>query len=222
MGVLLMLLTAGGLVAAVLAISVSFVTKKVWLTKFVLGGVAIWVAIYTVILFGFSFSSTEKVLAEGSAKEFCGFYLDCHMHAAVVGVRTAKTIGELSAKGTFYIVKVRMFSDARNPAIAFRLLEPKARVVQADGNQIERDTAAEAQLPTASVRLDADINNKQTIEKEIVFDVVTASPDLKLLITEGYGIDKVLERILIGDEDSLFHAQTFFRITEQSVASDVR
>ncbi len=43
-----------------------------------------------------------------------------------------------------------------------------------------------------------------------------SASDAKLLITEGYGIDKVIERFLIGDEDSLFHAQTFFKLQEQT------
>lgn len=216
MGVLLMLMTVGGLIVAVVLLVVSLITKKTWLTKFTLGGVAVWLVFYAVMLLGFSLTSTEKVLATNEAKEYCGFYLDCHMHTAVMGVRTAKQIGDKTASGEFYIVKVKVFSDAKNPAIALHLIEPKARVVQPDGSKIERDMAAEARLPTAGVKLDQDINNRQTIEKEIVFDIANASPGLKLLITEGYGIDKTIERLLVGDEDSLFHAQTFFKLQEQN------
>jgi hypothetical protein len=68
---------------------------------------------------------------------------------------------------------------------------------------------AESKLPTKGVMLDADIHNNQTIEKEIVFDVPADAANAKLLITEGYGIDKTIEHVLIGDEDSIFHAQTF-------------
>jgi hypothetical protein len=174
------------------------------------------------MLLGFSLTSTEKVLAANEAKEYCGFYLDCHMHTEVTGVRTAKTIGDRTAKGTFYIANVKVFSDAKNPEIGLHLIEPKARVVLSDGTKIERDVAAEAQLPTAGVLLDQDIRNNQMIEKEIVFDVVDASADLKLLITEGYGIDKTIEHVLVGDEDSLFHAQTFFKLQEQNVAAGVK
>ncbi len=216
MGVLLLLLTIGGFFAVVILLIAASLTKKAWLAKFTLGGVAVWVVFYALMLIGFSLTSQEKVLAVGEAKEYCGFYLDCHMHTVVTGVRTAKTIGTATAKGTFYIAKVKVFSDAKNPAINLRLLEPKARVVQADGTKIERDMAAEAQLPTSDVRLDRDITSRQTIEKEIVFDVLAAVSDLKLLITEGYGIDKTIEHILVGDEDSLFHAQTFFDIREQN------
>ena len=216
MGVLLMLMTIGGLVVAAILLAFSLMTKKAWLTKFTIGGVAVWYAFYTVMLLGFSFVSTEKTLAMNEPKAFCGFYLDCHVHAVVTGVRTAKTIGDQTAKGKFYVVTLKVFSDAKNPNIAFRLLEPKARIVLPAGEKLERDTKAEGLLPTSTVDLGRDIKGGQTIEKEIVFDVAEPLKGIKLLVTEGYGIDKTIEHVLIDDEDSLFHAQTFFDIAEKS------
>jgi hypothetical protein len=215
MGVLLMLITIGGLFVAMILLISASLSNKAWLAKFTLGGVAVWLVFYAVMLFGISLTSKEKVLAVGEAKQYCGFYLDCHLHTAVTGVRTAKQIGERTAHGVFYIVGVKVFSDARNPSIAFRLLYPKARIVLPSGENITRDTAAEALLPTASVGLGNHIKGSQTIEKEIVFDIADTAENPKLLITEGYGIDKSIEAILVGDEDSLFHAQTFFAIKEQ-------
>lgn len=222
MGVLLMLMTIGGLLTAVVLFIVAIFTKKRWLWNFVVGGVAVWFVFYAAMLFGFSLTSTEKVLAAGEAKEYCGFYLDCHMHAAVTDVRTAKTIGAVSAKGTFYIANVKVFSDARNSAVNLHLIEPKARVVLPNGDKIERNVEAEAQLPTANVRLDQDISNSQIIQKEIVFDVPTDAVNPKLLITEGYGIDKTIEHVLVGDEDSIFHALTFFELREQNENASVK
>jgi hypothetical protein len=207
-------MTIGGLIVAGVLVIASLIMKKAWLTKFTLGGVAVWAAFYVVMLLGFSLTSSEKVLAANEPKEYCGFYLDCHLHTEVTGVRTGETIGDRTAKGIFYIVNVKVFSDAKNERIALHLIEPKARIVSTDGTKIERDTAAEAQLPSSNTKLDADILNSQTIEKEIVFDVANPLPSFKLLITEGYGIDKTIEHVLVGDEDSLFHAQTFFSLKE--------
>ena len=214
MGVLLMLMTIGGLVVAGILFGVASLHQSAWLKKFVLGGVAIWFAFYFALLLGSSLMSKERLIPVGDTdgKAFCGFYLDCHLHAAVTGVMRAKAIGNKTAVGEFYIVRVKVFSDARNPSVAFRLLQPKARIVMADGTKLERDLDAEALLPTADVELGADIKGRQTIEKDIVFDVDQPSPDLKLLITEGYGIDKWIERSLIGDDDSLFHKQTYFAL----------
>jgi hypothetical protein len=128
----------------------------------------------------------------------------------------AKAIGNKTAVGEFYIVRVRVFSDARNPEIAFHLIEPNARIVIPDGSELTRDTDAEVLLPTADVSLDGDIKGRETIEKEIVFDVDQPSPDLKLLITEGYGVDKWIERFLIGDDDSIFHAQQYFALNRNA------
>jgi hypothetical protein len=217
-----MLMTIGGLIVAGILLIVSLITRKAWLAKFTLGGVAVWFVFYAVMLLGFSLTSEERVLGQNEAKEYCGFYLDCHMHSQVTSVRTAQQIGDEQAKGVFYIVGVRVFSDAKNDNIGLRLIEPKARILTADKTYILRDTAAEAQLPTADVALDSNIHNSQTIDKEIVFDVAKPSPDLKLLITEGYGIVKTIEHMLVGDEDSFVHAQTFFSLKTQSETASVR
>lgn len=222
MGVLLMLMTIGGLVVAAVVLVIALITKKTWLRTFVVGGVAVWFVFYAAMLLGFSLTSTEKVLAAGEAKEYCGFYLDCHMHTTVTNVRTAKTLGSVSAKGTFYIANVKVFSDAKNDTINLHLIEPKARIILANGEHIERDLVAESTLPTSNIKLDQDISNNQTIEKEIVFDVPTHTVDPKLLITEGHGIDKTIEHVLVDDEDSVFHAQTFFELREQNETAGVK
>ena len=207
-----MLMTIGGLVMALILLVIAVATRKNWLRNFVVGGVAVWFLFYLVMLFGFSIVSTEKKLAMSEAKEYCGFYFDCHMHTAVTGVRTAKQIGEKNAVGEFYIVKVKVFSDAKNPNISFRLLEPKAKVIDGKGHTYSRNTDAEHLLPTAHVQLDQDIKGSQTIEKEIVFDITESGDGLKMLITEGYGIDKYIEAVLIDDEDSILHKFTYFNV----------
>ena len=61
MGVLLMLITIGGLVAAGILLAIALIGKKMWLAKFTLGGVAIWFVFYIAMLFGFSFSARRKL-----------------------------------------------------------------------------------------------------------------------------------------------------------------
>lgn len=222
MGVLLMLMTIGGLTVAAILLVASLITKRAWLTKFTLGGVAIWFLFYGVMLLGFSAASKDRVLGVGEAKEYCGFYLDCHLHSEVTSVRAAKTIGDRTAKGTFYIVGVRVFSNAKNPSIAFRLINPNARVIVNDDKAaIDRDLAAEALLPTAAVDLGGDIKGSQTIDKEIVFDIPDDLRDPKLAVTEGYGIDNTIEAVLIDDEDSIRHARTYFALTPQTQVAGV-
>jgi hypothetical protein len=129
MGVLMMLLTTGGLLAAGVLFAIAWLNESAWLKKFVLGGVAIWLAFYALMLIGASLMSKERLIAIGDkeGKEYCGFYLDCHMHTAVSAVRRVKTIGNKTANGVFYIVTVNVFSNASRATLG--LLTVDAHVV---------------------------------------------------------------------------------------------
>src|SRR5690348_4561021 len=99
MGVLLMLMSIAGLLVAGILLAVAWLQQSSWLRNFVLGGLAIWFAFYFAGLFAVSLASEERTLSFNEPKEFCGFYLDCHMHAAVTGVERTKNIGGMTAKG---------------------------------------------------------------------------------------------------------------------------
>jgi hypothetical protein len=221
MGVLLMLMTIGGLISAAILLITSFLTKKIWLRKLVFVGVPLWFVFYAIALFGFSLTSKERVLSLNEPKEFCGFYLDCHVHASVTDVRTAKIIGTQTAQGTFLIAKIKVFIDAKNPNINFRLLGPKAEIIDEGSRIYSRRLEAENELTTAQTQLNQDIKGNQTIEKEIVFDITEPAKDLKLSITEGYGVDKIIEAFLVGDDDSIFHQPTVFKIETYSQTASV-
>ena len=209
MGVLLMLMTIGGLIAAAVLLAVGWLNESAWLKKFVLGGGAIWFLFYAVMLVGASVMSEEKLLGLNEPKEFCGFYFDCHLHAAVSGVRTAGTIGGLKANGKFYIVTVKVFSDAKRATLG--LLTVDAHVVDRAGRAYARDEMAEAQLGPQP-EFETKIGPEESFEKEIVFDLPTNVDHPKLDIREGYGIDHAIEYVLIGDEDSIFHKRSYFKL----------
>jgi hypothetical protein len=212
MGVSLMMMTIGGFSIAMILLVVAFWRKISWLKKLILIGVPVWFILYAIALLGFSFVSVERVLALNESKAFCGFYLDCHLHASVTEVRTAKIIGSQTAQGTFLIAKIKVFSDARNPNIAFGLIEPIAQVEDEGPRIYSRRLEAEHELPSAQIQLNQDIKGKETIEKEVVFDITEPTNKFKLSITEGFGIDKLIEAILVDDEDSIFHQPTVFGI----------
>lgn len=213
MGILLMLVTIGGLITAMIMLVIAAVTKKAWLAKFTIGGVAVWLVFYAVMLLGFSLASSEKTLSVKEPKAFCGFYLDCHMHAVVAGVSPTKRIGDRIAKGDFYIVAINVFSDAKNPNIAFRLIEPKIVVLDENGVPFPRDLETEALLSTASVDIGQDIRGRQIIQKELVFDLPDNMKSGRLDIREGYGIDHAIEAVLIDDEDSILHKRIYLDIS---------
>ena len=209
MGVLLMLMTIGGLIVAAVLFGIAWLNDSAWLKKFVLGGVAIWLIFYIAMLLGFSFTSTEKTLPIGEAKEYCGFYLDCHMHTAVTNVARAKTIGNKTADGEFYIVTVKVFSNARRATLG--LLSVDAHVVDAVGQVYTRDMPVETELPPQP-EFERKISPSETFEKQIVFDLPGDVPNPRLDMREGHGIDHVIEAVLVGDEDSIFHARNYFAL----------
>ena len=222
MGVLLMLMTIGGVIAAVIVASIAVVTKKSWLLTFTFAAVAVWFLFYAVMLVGFSAASTERELGPNEPKEYCGFYLDCHLHTELTGVRTAREIDGLTAKGLFYIANVKVFSNARNPKITFRLITPDASVIDGNGDRYVRDKPAESRLPSAGIDLGADIRSRDTIEKEIVFDLPQGVPNPRLDIREGYGIDHAIEAVLVDDEDSILHKRNYFKLREQTDTAGVK
>src|SRR5439155_3188958 len=136
------------------------------------------------MLLGFSLFSTEKTLSIGEAKEYCGFYFDCHMHTAVTAVRRAKTLGNVTAKGEFYVIQVKIFSNARRATLALHSVD--AHVIDADGRTYSRDIDSESQLDPQP-DFEQKVSPAQSFDKEIVFDLPVDVKTPRLDIREGYG-----------------------------------
>lgn len=138
-------------------------------------------------------------------KAFCGFYLDCHIRAAVTDVRKTKTFGNKTADGEFYVVRMKIFSDARQAELG--LHAPELEVVDADGRRFKRL----ADLENPETPWDTKVPAGGMFEKETVFDLPENVSNPRLDIAEG-GVDKVFEMFLIGDEDSLWHKRSLFKL----------
>ncbi len=216
MGLLMMVLTIGGLGLAFVSLIVARLLEQVWLSKFVLGAVAVWCVFYTTMLFGVSFASREKTLGLNEPKEFCGFYIDCHLHASVSNVRTAKQFGDRTANGIFYIVRVKISSNARRAELG--LHNPEFEVI--DG---QRRTFEPVELSHRCGNFfEQKIPAGGSFERDVIFDLPTDVQNPHLDISEGIGIDKVIELILIGDEDSVFHQRTRFKLAERTQTVGVK
>ncbi|MBK8147342.1 MAG: hypothetical protein IPK58_03790 [Acidobacteria bacterium] len=141
MGVILLLMTILGAACATVALAFAIFTKRTGFRNFCRRRRNRLVrAFYAIALVGLSFLSEPSTIAMNQPKVFCGFYIDCHLHASVTDVRKSKSIGNLTARGEFNVVTVRVFSDARDPSISMRLLEPSARVLDGRGLIHQRDT----------------------------------------------------------------------------------
>ena len=169
------------------------------------------------LLVGVSVSSSERVLELNQPKRFCGFYLDCHAMVSVIGVQTTKTLtsdsGEVTAEGTFYLVTVRQSSDARRARIG--IANPVAVVVDREGRRYHRSAAGERALAAAEgdlPPLGESIEAGGDYTTKFVFDLPANAASPKLHVHEGAWIARLSELFLIGDEDSLFHKKTLFRL----------
>jgi hypothetical protein len=169
--------------------------------------IAAWVGAYATVLVVTSLASRERVLALGETKRFCGFYLDCHMGVAVDRVDTMSTIGGIRAGGTFYVVTLRVSSDARR--VPLHLERPTIVIVDAEGFRHERSLDAEHALGRAQlIELERPVDAGDSFTRAVVIDVPHDVRDPRLHVTMGGLLDRTVELALIGDEDALLHAPT--------------
>jgi hypothetical protein len=213
-GILLLLLTVVAAFVATVGVIHALLREKRELLQAIGLGALIWAAAYAAILLTMSLTSRPRVLGLHEVKRFCGFYLDCHMGASVEAVDTAKTIGATPAQrvaaGRFWIVTVSVSSTALR--VPLRLHHARAVVIDGQGRRYERDAAAEQRLGGADASLDRQLGPGESDTVRLVFDLAVDSATPTLYVTEGYGIDHLIELLLAGDEDSLLHAKTSFRL----------
>jgi hypothetical protein len=177
--------------------------------------VGAWLLLYGAALLTVSLTSEERVLARGETKWFCGVYLDCHVGVAVDDVRTADAIGDgaesVRARGRFWIVTLSIRSSAQRARL--RLYDADARVRDAGGRSWARDLAAERVLAGEAVDLGRELRPGGSYTVRLVFDIPADVPDPRLLVTDRPMPGRFAERVLIGDDESLFHPRTTLRIS---------
>jgi hypothetical protein len=160
------------------------------------------------MLLGFSATSEQQDLGLDQPKKFCGFYLDCHMHATVKDVTKTNKIGNKTATGEFYVVTVEISSNAAKATLGLKTVA--AHVVDASEHQYTRDLDAESQLPTQP-EFERSVGPEESFTKKIVFDLPVGVIEPRLDIREG-GLEKMIEAFLINDEDSVLHGRSYFKL----------
>jgi hypothetical protein len=147
------------------------------------------------------------VLARGDTLKFCGFYLDCHLGVAVEGVDRQDFIGDHRAAGTYYVVRLRVSSDAREATL--HLGRPTFTVLDEAGQSYQRAEDAERSLTQSTdSMLGQPIAAGGSYQVQLVFDLPETVAEPRLLVTDPTGVDRVLEGLLIGDSDSILHKPT--------------
>ena len=222
MGVPLLGLTVLGLIVAAILTAIAIARGRTSAARAILLLSAAWVGAYATLLIVTSLASHERVLPLGETKRFCGFYLDCHMGVAVERVDTMSSIGapgdELRAGGTFYVVTLRVSSDARR--VPLHLEQPRVVIVDAEGFRHERSLEAEERLASSQLsELERPVKAGDSFTRAIVIDVPRDVRQPRLHVAMGGPLDRALELALIGDEDALLHARTLHSLVPTSGVS---
>ncbi len=84
--------------------------------------------------------------------------------------------------------------------------DPQFEVVDDQGNIFQPIE----DLTVASNPFERKVAAGGSFEGEVVFDLPADIKNLRLDVAEGIGIDKVIEAVLIGDEDSIGHKRNYF------------
>jgi hypothetical protein len=146
--------------------------------------------LYAAAVLFVSLISRERTLAVGEPLRFCGLYLDCHLSAAVAGVAVAQT----AAGAMRYTVRVRFESDAVAATLTFD--HPRAYLVGADRVRVRSVSGPENLTLAAGTAVTADF----------VFDAPRLLDSPRLAVSKGGLLERLTEKFLIGDPDSVLHA----------------
>ena len=215
LSVLLATLLAGFGAGVTLLISAASGDRRAMIVT--LKAVLVWGVAYGVLLLTTSLSSNARLLGHGERKAFCGFYLDCHLGATVLhSDRVDKLfLGDslVTTRGEFVLVDLVLDSDA------------KARTLYLDGVRAVTENAGGTRYvrrPDLEFEMNRQMGREATLEvglapgerarRILVFEVPAGTEGLRLHVSKGDSIERLLEAVLIGDEDSLLHGRLYHRL----------
>jgi hypothetical protein len=190
-----------GTLLSLCALAMAAFVRKRQIAQLTLLIVACGAFVYFSLLFGFSLSSRDHLLAQGREKYFCE--IDCHLAYSVLQVKTDPSIAL-----THYVVTLRTRFDettisANRPKDA--PLTPSPRTVQlidAHGAVYSPESAAATPLTTPLIP-------GQSYTTELSFRIPSSANSLRLLITTS---PQWPDHVVIGDENSWLHKKTYFAL----------
>ena len=131
-----------------------------------------------------SWTTRPVVLPPGGVERFCGFYLDCHLSVRVTGVERAPSA---------WTATLEVANDARRASLV---------PVGFEVELLRPDSGAVRVVPMGA-GLDDAIPPGETRRVTVSFAAPRNGATPSLRVTEGYGVDRVIEAFLLGDDDAL-------------------
>jgi hypothetical protein len=209
-----------GLVFTGLAFLYGIIARKRWVMRTSAALAVCGILLYATLLFGFSLSSTERVLAIGGQKHFCE--IDCHIAYSVTSVTTASELGSgekrTAATGKFYVVRIQTWFDPSTIA-PFRGNGPLApsprRVLVTDEYGDEFNPSQPGQrafelTPGATTTpLTTPLRPGESYSTDFVLDLPADVHQPRLLVGDADPVST----LIIGHEDSPLHKKIYFAIS---------
>jgi hypothetical protein len=203
-----------------LVMLVAFLTKRKWIgfSAVILG--LVFASAYALVLAGVSLTSHEKTLAPGENKYFCE--IDCHIAYSVVNFEEARALGDEEHQtfpaGRFVIVRLKTWFDPSTISEhrGDSPLGPGPRqVVLVDDAahpflESAQGKAALARLGGGTIPLSQPLRPGESYVTDLVFDVPANARNLRLFVGDTFD---VLDRLLIGHEDSFLHRKIYLALT---------
>jgi hypothetical protein len=223
---ILLLLTGMAIASALVIAFLASRRHKRAVARSFLGGAAILAVAYASGVIAASAVSTEKTLAPGETKWFCGFYIDCHLGLSVdrseVLNELAGPNGPVRAEGRFHVLTLGLHNSAVNPGLDMLLYRPNARIVDALGRTYSRSAEREAAIASSGrpgVLGEETKVPHEPLKATIVFDLPANVQAPRLIVTEGWIVNRAIELGLINDENSIFHQRTYQALSPADDAS---
>ena len=169
-----------------------------------------FLVLYAVVLLSVSLLSPQRVLVMHQSRCFDDWCLSVERVVQKSTVGTAPTVA--TARGTFYLVTVRVSSRARG--ITQRALDAQVSLLDTRGQRADPNPAGQQALDTTGQGgqpLDCELAPGGSFTRTVVFDLPTSSSHLALVVTHGLFPDV----LVIGSEQSFLHKPTIIQLQIQ-------
>jgi hypothetical protein len=165
--------------------------------RFLLPFLTATLVVYLAALVVTSLRSRTEAIPRGKPLRFCGFYIDCHISATVDSMSmTAGPGGRLR-----YVVHLRFENSAARATIS--AVNLKAVLIDEQGYRLP--PMAERFGHPVAIPEEVELAPKASAAVDLIFYSLDPLIEPKLWLTEGAPMERFVEKLLIGDSESLLH-----------------
>lgn len=170
-----------------------------WILRIELAGLALYAALFLVA----SLTSGTRELPLGKEKHICE--VDCHLAYAVTTARTAQQWDGKTARGTFYVVTVRVRFDSATIAP----WRPRDVPLTPSGRTVALVDDRGRRYPAAAEPLHRQLLPGQEFTTDFVFDLPADATNPRLILASG----DWPTHFMIAHENAFLHGKLLFRLS---------